>query len=206
LDVSCIALAGGKSSRLGRNKLVEYVGDRMLFHRVLDVLSRLGREIIVVTSRPSYLPDLSGYPNVKIVGDVYPGQGLPGGIYSGLAASESDYNFVVASDMPFLNDVLMRYMLEIAHGSDLVAYREGDRFEPLHAVYSRRCMGAIVKLLECRNSRILELVDFVKTRYLTPEELNRSDPNHLSFFNINTEEELRKAQAIAKGDSRILFS
>lgn len=201
MNVSCIALAGGKSTRLGRNKLVEPVGDRILFHRVLDVLSLLGREVIIVASPSSSLPDISGYPKTRIVNDLYPGQGLLGGIYTGLAASESTYNFVVASDMPFLNLDLMQYMLNIAEGSDLVAYREGARFEPLHAVYSRNCIDAITELLQRKNVRIIEMVERVKTRYLTPEEILGSDPLRLSFFNINTEDELIKARRIVKDGS-----
>jgi molybdopterin-guanine dinucleotide biosynthesis protein A len=199
LDVSCIALAGGKSIRLGRNKLTEIVGEKILFHRVLDVLSLLGRDTIVVTSRPSILPDISMYPRIRVVDDFSKNKGLIGGIYAGLEASKSVYNFVVASDMPFLNVGLMRYMLDIAEGSDLVAYREGERFEPLHAVYSKVCMGAILELMGRDNVRILEIVDLVKTRYLSPEELFALDPQRFSFFNINNERELAKAHEIAKG-------
>jgi len=198
LDVSCIALAGGKSTRMGRNKLAEIVGGKILFHRVLDVLSPLGRETIVVTSRPGNLPDISMYPRIRVVDDFSQNKGLLGGIYAGLEASESVYNFVVASDMPFLNAGLIRYMFDIAAGSDLVAYREGERFEPLHAVYSRVCMGAIMELMNRDNVRMLEIADLVKTRYLAPEELFASDPQRFSFFNINSEDELAKAREIAQ--------
>lgn len=198
MDVSCITLAGGKSTRLGRNKLAETVGGKILLHRVLDVLSLLGRETIVVTSRPSSLPDISMYARTRVVADFSQNRGLPGAIYAGLAASESVYNFVSASDMPFLNAGLIRYMLDIAEGSDLVAYREGERFEPLHAVYSKACMGAILELMDRDNARMIEIAGLVKTRYLTPEELLASDPQRYSFININNEEELVKAREIAK--------
>ena len=198
MKVSCIALAGGESSRLGRNKLAEIVGGRILLHRVLDVLSRLGREVIIVTSQTSSLPDISGYPKARIVRDMYPGQGLLGGIYTGLAASESTYNHLVASDMPFLNLNLMQYMLDISKGADLVAYREGSRFEPLHAVYSRGCMDAIGEMMKRKNVRILEMADRVNIRYLTLKEILDFDPQYLSFFNINTDEDLRKARELAE--------
>ena len=201
MNANCIALAGGKSTRLGRNKLVETVGEKMLLHRVLDVLSVLGREVIIVASENIRLPDISSYPQARIVDDFYPGRGLLGGIYTGLAATESDYNFVVASDMPFLNVNLLRHMLSLADGADLVAFREGDRFEPLHAVYSRRCLDALAGLMRHDNARILEIVDSVKTRYLAPEDLAAMDPMRLSFFNINTENDLTRAREIAKGIS-----
>jgi molybdenum cofactor guanylyltransferase len=198
LNISCIALAGGKSSRLGRNKLTEVIGDKILLHRVLDTLSLLGSEIIIVTPRQSSLPEIADYSGVRIIRDIYPDKGSLGGIYTGLAASKSPHNLVVASDMPFLNVDLLRYMLGIASGADLVAYRDGDRFEPLHAVYSRNCVAALEQLVQRNNVRIIEILRLVKTRFLTLEEIARFDPGHLSFFNVNTEEELSRALDIVK--------
>jgi len=97
-----------------------------------------------------------------------------------------------------LNVDLLRYMLGIASGADLVAYRDGDRFEPLHAVYSRNCVAALEQLVQRNNVRIIEILRLVKTRFLTLEEIARFDPGHLSFFNVNTEEELSRALDIVK--------
>lgn len=200
LEISCIALAGGKSTRLGRNKITEMIGDKTLLDRVLDILSSFKREIIIVTSAQSILPDRINYPKVKIVNDIYPGKGSLGGIYTGLSASKTFYNIAVACDMPFLNTDLLNYMVEIARGYDLVAFREGDRFEPLHAVYSKNCLSSIGLLLQRNNVRIIEILNYVKVRYLTPQEIDRFDSRRLSFFNINTEEELLKAIEIARSE------
>jgi molybdenum cofactor guanylyltransferase len=198
LDISCIALAGGKSARLGRNKLLEMIGDTTLFQRVLDKLVLLNGEIIIVTPDDTSLPDLKGYSNLRIIGDTYPNRGALGGVYAGLSASNTHYNVVVAGDMPFLNTDLLQFMLDAAVNHDLVAYRDGDRFEPLHAVYSRNCIEPLKQLLACDNVRIIEILHLVKTRLLSAEELARFDPQHLSFFNINTEKELQAARAIIK--------
>jgi molybdopterin-guanine dinucleotide biosynthesis protein A len=196
LDVSCIALAGGKSTRLGRDKLSELIGGTTLLQRVVDALSLFDCEIIVVAQQPSSLPKTTSHSRIRIVRDIYPGKGALGGIYTGLMASRSFYNLVVAADMPFLNGNLLQYMLDVAFGMDLVAYREGDRFEPLHAVYSRNCMVGLAELLPLSNVRLIEILSFAKTRYLAPEEIERFDPQHLSFFNINVEEELQQARCI----------
>jgi len=203
LEISCIALAGGKSTRLGRNKLTETIGDRTLLERVLDTLSSFNSEIIIVTSARSNLPDMIDYSNIRVVSDIYPGKGSLGGVYSGLFASKTLHNIVVACDMPFLHKGLINYMLEISKGYDLVAYREGERFEPLHAVYSRNCLATIELLLKRENVRIIEILSSVNVRYLTLEEIDRFDPLHLSFFNINTEDELRRAQELAKDHESI---
>jgi molybdopterin-guanine dinucleotide biosynthesis protein A len=200
MEISCIVLAGGKSTRLGRNKITENIGGRKLLERVLDTLSLFKVEIILVTSEQSALPDLQKYPQVKKVKDIYPNRGSLGGIYSGMFFSKSFYNLVVACDMPFLNFSLLQYMTEIAQGYDLAAFREGTRFEPLHAVYTKDCLVPFKMLLERENVRIIEILSYVTARYLTLKEIEKFDHSHLSFFNINYEDDLQKAIKIASGE------
>jgi molybdenum cofactor guanylyltransferase len=196
LDVSCIALAGGKSTRLGRDKLSELIGGTTLLQRVVHTLSLFDCEIIIVAQQPSSLPHIASHSRIRVVRDIYPGKGALGGIYTGLMTSRSFYNLVVAADMPFLNGNLLQYMLDVAEGMDLVAYREGDRFEPLHAVYSQTCVIGLAALLPLSNVRLIEILRLAKTRYLALEEIERFDPQHISFFNINVEEDLQKARSM----------
>jgi molybdopterin-guanine dinucleotide biosynthesis protein A len=148
LDVSFIILAGGKSKRLGRNKVVEKIGNQSLLERVLSTLSTFNREMIVVIAEDSSLPELTGYPKLKIVRDIYPGKGSLGGVYTGLVSSNSFYNVVVACDMPFLNLDLIRYMISIAESADAVIPKTlNNVLEPLHAIYSKKCIDFIESLL-----------------------------------------------------------
>ena len=200
MKISCIALAGGKSKRLGRNKLIEVIGNKTLFERVMDTLSRFESEIIIVTSEQGNIPKYSKHPLIKIVKDIFPGRGSLGGIYTGLNTSKTNYNIVVACDMPFLSFDLLKYFVDLADGFDLVTYNEGNKFEPLHAVYSKNCIAQIEKMLPNDNIRIIELLKWVRVRNVSREEIDRLDPRHLSFFNINTEAELENARKIAGGD------
>jgi molybdenum cofactor guanylyltransferase len=199
LDITCIALAGGKSTRLGRNKLKEIVGGQTIYERAISVLAQFKSEIMVVTAPDIELPFLINNIKVRIEHDVYPGFGALGAIYTGLLHSNTQYNLIVACDMPFLNIELVRYMAAIAPGYDLIAYHQDDRPEPLHAVYSRNCLAPMKSLIERNERRIVGVLPFIKIRYLTEAEIKRFDPGHLSFFNINTEADLQKAQAIARG-------
>jgi molybdenum cofactor guanylyltransferase len=198
VKISCLVLAGGKSTRLGRDKIAELLGGKTLLERVLETLETFRSEIIIVTSGNSNLPSLTGYPGVKIVSDIYPGKGSLGGIYSGIKASNSHHNLVVAADMPFLNKDLLRYMVEIARGFDLVAFDEEDRPELLHAVYSKNCLAPMETLIRQNSLRIIGILPFIKVRYLSSQEVDRFDPQHLSFFNINTEEDLKKGIELAR--------
>ena len=199
MDISCIVLAGGKGLRLGRDKTVETVGNTSLLERVVSYLSLFNSDIIIVAATKQYLPQVSGYAKLRIVVDTYPGKGPLGGVFTGLVASDSLYNLVVACDMPFLNQALLHYMIGLADGFDLVVPRLGDNMiEPLHAVYSRNCLAIIKNLLEQGKMRFADLLTLVKVRYVEAEEINLFDPKHLSFFNINTEADLKTAQELAK--------
>ncbi len=203
MEISCIVLAGGKSTRLGRNKIAEIIGGKTLLERVLDTLLLFKSRTIIVTSPGSVLPELAGYPQIETVNDIFPGRGSMGGIYTGLVRSKTFYNVVVAGDMPFLSYGLLHYMAKIASGYDMAAYREGERFEPLHAIYSKNCIPPLGKMLEQKNVRIIELVRYLSVRYLSQQEIDSNDPRHLSFFNINTEDELKKAVEIAGIKERV---
>ncbi len=189
VDIGYIILAGGKSRRLGRNKLKEVIGGMTLFNRVINVLSAFKGEIIIVKAEDSSIPDILTYPQITVVQDLYPGKGMIGGIVTGLSASRNYYNLVVAGDMPFLNLNLLRYMISITESNDLVAYKNKNELEPLHAIYSRNCLPVLKEIMQ-NNQRIYELLNRVKVRYLSSAELNRYDPEHISFFNVNTEADL----------------
>ncbi len=199
LDISCIVLAGGKGLRLGRDKAQETVGNSDLLQRVVSQLSSFSNDIIIVTARGKSLSQFTGCPRFRIVADAYPGKGALVGLGTGLAASNSWYNLVVACDMPFLNQALLRYMIQLSAGFDLVVPRVGKLVEPLHAVYSKSCLAPIERLLSQGNLRVRALFDLVKVRYVEADEIDSFDPKHLSFFNINTEADLEMAQQLAKG-------
>ena len=201
LDVSCIVLAGGKGLRLGRNKVLETVGNKSLLEWVVFHVSFLESDTIIVTAAEQPFTQLTGYPKLRIVTDIYPGKSALGGIYSGLVASDSFYNLVVACDMPFLNQNLLRYMIQLTPNFDLVVPRLGSMVEPLHAVYSKECLAPIEYMIKQDKLSVNELFSLVRVRYVEVEEIDRFDPKHLSFFNINTEADLERARELIKGDA-----
>jgi molybdenum cofactor guanylyltransferase len=199
LDRSCIVLAGGKSSRLGRNKVLEKIGTQSLLERAISNLLPLECEIIVVAGADSSLPELTSYPEVKIVKDIYPAKGSLGGIYTGLVSSKSFHNLVIGCDMPFLQRELIKYLFEIAYGYDVVVPKMEDGiFEPLHAVYSQNCIVPLELLVKQDILKILDLYEMVTVRYVNCQEIERFDPQHKSFFNINTERDLKSGREMAR--------
>jgi molybdopterin-guanine dinucleotide biosynthesis protein A len=193
LTVSGIVLAGGQSSRLSMDKSFVNVNGRPLIERIVAKLARLSDDVIIVTNSPEKYDHLKA----KLVGDIYPGKGSLGGIYSGLRAAANAYSLVVACDMPFLDLNLLRYMILLTHGHDVVIPRIEGLTEPLHAIYSKSCLEPIDRLLARGGLKIIDFFSEVRVRYVEKDEIDIFDPRHLSFFNINTPNDLEKMKKLA---------
>ena len=193
--MTSIILAGGKSSRLGRSKALQAIGAKSLIQWVVDRLVVLSTEIIIATAHGEAIP-CSSAVRIKTVADIYPEKGPLVGIYSGLLASSSSRAIVVGCDTPFLSVGLLKYMIRISSTFDVVVPRIKDKLEPLCAVYSKSCLVFIQELLEQNQLRIAELFSMVKVRYIEEDEINSFDPEHLSFFNINSQAALGRAREI----------
>jgi len=193
--MTSIVLVGGKGLRLGRDKLSEMIGGRTLLERVIDCLSLVGDEILVVIAQGQPKPAL---PSTKVVVDLYPGKGALGGIYTGLVAAQSFHSLVVAADMPFLNPSLLRYLIQVSPTFDAVIPMIKGELEPLHAIYSKNCLAPIQQQIEQGKLKVRDFLDQVRVRYVEEAEINRFDPKKLSFFNINTSADLGRARALLK--------
>jgi molybdopterin-guanine dinucleotide biosynthesis protein A len=194
-------LTGGKSSRLGRIKATEKIGAQTLLELVIESLFPITRSILVVFSESTFdLVDVGRF-DVKVVVDLYREGGVLGGLYTGLVNAGTRYSLAVGCDMPFLNAALLRYLVDLAPGFDIVVPRCGRMYEPLHAVYSRRCLPFIAELIEQNKLKVSNLFDLVNTRYVEDKEIAKYDPRHLSFFNINTLHDLELARKLTEGRS-----
>lgn len=198
--MTSIILAGGKGTRLGRDKLREVVGGDVMLQRVIDRLASVNDEILVVVAQGQDTPVLP--EGARVLVDLYPAGGALGGLYTGLLASSSFHCLAVAGDMPFLNPSLLGYMMHISPGNDIVIPRIGERLEPLHAVYSKDCLDILRQQIEQGKRSLQDFVKQVslkhKVRYVEEAEIDRFDPEHLSFFNINTPADLEKAKMLAE--------
>jgi len=196
MKATSIILAGGRSLRLGRSKALEVINGKALIERVIERLRPVTERVLIVTSQEQ--ADLLGIPGAEVLTDVYPGKGPLGGIYTGLLASESSHSIAVACDMPFLNTGLLRHMVELSRGFDVVVpRRENKVIEPLHAVYSRSCLEIMKMRLENNQLSIIPFLSEVRVRYVEEAECRRFDPELLSFFNINQQSDLEKAIKLA---------
>ena len=194
--MTSIILAGGKSSRLGGNKALQAIGGKSLIQWVIDRVAILSTEIIIATARGESVP-CSSAARIRTVADIYPGKGPLVGIHSGLVASSSSRAIVVGCDTPFLSARLLEYMAQTSATFDVVVPRIRDKVEPLCAVYSKNCVAPIRELIDQDEHKIVELFRMVRVRYIEEDEIDSFDPDHLSFFNINSQADLERAKRLA---------
>jgi len=189
--ITGIILAGGKNSRMGVNKAFLKIDGTFLIDRILSVYQNIFSEIIIVTNDPlSY----TAFPNTMIVTDIYKGKGSLGGIYTGLFYSRHDYAFVAACDMPSLNENFIRYMIGQSGKHDIVVPEIPEGFQALHAIYSRRCLPAMRKMILSDTLKIAGLFKDLPTLRITGKEIHPFEKNSKMFLNINTPDDLKAYQ------------
>ena len=173
-------LAGGKSSRMGRDKaLLEHQGARLIARVAVSVNEAAGA--VALIGDPAKYRDF-GYP---VHPDKLTGCGPLAGIHSALSVTEADWNLVVACDMPDVEPGFLRRLLELAEsaGADcLLPAGDSGRPEPLCAVYHRRGLPKIQKALE---SGVRKVLDGLIGLRMEVVRIEGAGP----FRNINTPEE-----------------
>jgi molybdopterin-guanine dinucleotide biosynthesis protein A len=184
-----IVLAGGENKRMGVDKAFLTIAGMPMIEHVLRALRSVVRRIIIVTNSP----ERYGACDARVVTDRLDRRGPLTGLYSGISSSESEYNIVVACDMPFLNVKLLSYLMELAPGYDAVVPGEGERIEPLHAVYSKRLLPVIEERIRCDERRMQGIFGRANVRYVTEKEISLFDPDRRSFINLNTPQQYKEA-------------
>ncbi len=184
--------AGGRSSRMGRDKALLPLGGMSLIEHVLRRVEGLGEEVLITTNRP----DDYGFLGKRMVEDLEPGAGALHGLLTALEAARGERILLVGCDMPFVNRNLLEYMLAIATEAEVIIPRRGGRFQPLHAIYAKSCAGPVRQTLEAGEKRMISFFPRIQTSIVEQETLDRYDPEGLSFFNANTPEELAHAEQL----------
>lgn len=183
-DVTGVILAGGRSRRMGQDKATLEVAGVTLFDRTLAMLRSLFPCVLIAGDRPDLVR-----PDVPCVPDIYPGSAL-GGIHSGLLAASTPWIFVAPCDLAFPDAGLARFILQHRDGYDVVVPRTTGGFEPVFALYHKRCLPAMEEMLAHGACRIYDFYEEMQVRYLDAEELPPGWER--SLLNLNTPEDLRR--------------
>jgi molybdopterin-guanine dinucleotide biosynthesis protein A len=184
-----IILAGGKNSRMGTNKAFLKIYGVPLIERTITLFQGFFEEVIVVTNSPlSHLGQ-----NVTIVTDIVRDKGALGGLYTGLFFASGTHAFVCACDMPFLDGLFIKHMVNLVADYDIVVPHSGDGLQPLHAIYGKKCLPAIINLMTLDKLKIANLYD-KRHKILTIGEgiVDSFDLGRKMFLNMNTYDDLKR--------------
>ena len=193
-EVTGILLAGGKSRRMGEDKRHLVVGEQTLLERGLAVLRSTFQHVLVVIAQDS--PPLG--VDARVVRDLVPDCGSLGGLYSGLMQATTPWVFVVACDMPFLNQAAIAQFTSRRTTADIVMAKLDARLQPMHAIYSKQCLPVLEQMIRARQLKIQEMVSqsSLRIRYVTEADLFTIDPSGRSFYNVNTLADLEAARSL----------
>ena len=170
------------------------VGGKSVFDRTLSLLRDTFAENIVVLAEPIDMLDVQMCP---VAYDEIPNAGSLGGLYTGLMAASRPRVFAVACDMPFLDPKAIRVMVSHNEMDDVIVASLSGRFQPLHAVYSKRCASFLHAMAGRNELKIQQLFREPKLRItiLTENDLVAFGPGFRSFRNINTPDDLLLAES-----------
>lgn len=195
--LSLAIIAGGESQRMGRDKAFVQLGGLTLIERVIASSAELGQaETILITNKPA------DYAHLKLpmFPDALPGKGSLGGIYTALLQAQSEFVLVLACDMPFISEDLLRFMItRIDRDTDIIAPRVNGYPQALHAIYRKTCIEPIRQQLEDNRLKIIRFYAGMRLRYLDEPDYAPYDPDGRCFANLNTPEELAEAERLLRG-------
>lgn len=188
MEITGIILAGGKAGRMGGiDKALITVKGKTIIERTVETLRDVVDDIIVVSGNDYNFKGI----NVTMVRDIEKDKGPIMGIYSGLIASKTEWNFICGCDMPYLNSSIILTLIENIRESEAVVPVADGRKEPLCALYSKRL---IEKLQGAIGENILKVSDFlskVNVEYVSDDLIRKTDLEYNPFFNINYATDIR---------------
>ncbi len=188
-------LAGGRARRLGgRDKSRLVVGGRTILARQLDVLQRVVPRIVIVANDAEAFADAG----VPVLPDAVPGGGSLGGIYTALADAGGPV-LVLACDMPFVTAPFLARVIDAGQEADIAIPRGRDGYQPLCANYAPGLRRSPSETrIERGALKVVDLLADVRVRELGPDEIAPFDPDGLLLLNVNTADDLARAERAAE--------
>ncbi len=185
MKVTGIILAGGKSTRLGRDKAMLPINGHPFIWHIADHLRHFADEVIVVTNRPGKY----ALPHTKEVQDIFPEKGPLAGIHAGLTAASYEYSFVMACDMPNFHPKTAAFLVSQSSGYDVTVPQVGSYLEPLFAVYHKNALPLITEELFQGLYKVTGFYQKAKVNYIKEERFLQECAFQECFFNVNTPED-----------------
>jgi molybdopterin-guanine dinucleotide biosynthesis protein A len=191
VNISGVILAGGENKRFaGINKSNLIIGGSSIISRIINTISGIFPEIIIVTNTPE---EFHAFNHFKIVPDQFLKVGPLGGIHSAIKASSKESVFVFAGDMPYLDKEMILNQIErfSSCSADILIPKVNEYVEPLHAIYRNSIFGTLDDYLSHKKrSAVRDFLGKVKVNYM---DLPESEQTKRAFTNVNTPDDAENA-------------
>jgi len=187
-ETCAVILAGGKSSRMGRDKALIDVAGRPLIRVLADRLLSLTRNVFISANADSVYRFL----NLPVIPDLYSEQGPLAGIHAVMRTFDAEFYITLACDLPHASAALFSAMLDAAEGFDaVIPLSSNGRAHPLCAVYRATCLSVIEDALQKGANKTIDVFSesVLRTRWFHPEE---GFFRETELANINTQEDLQR--------------
>jgi molybdenum cofactor guanylyltransferase len=220
VGVAGFVLAGGGSTRFGRNKALVRIGDQVLLSRLCFVLREVTRSVTIVGA-----PEKYGGLGTQCVPDRWPGEGPLGGIVTALGVSATEgreprevparpgsenaagvgrpeWSLIVGCDMPFLTREWLAYIAERAQasGAEVVAPKSAHGLEPLCACWHSSAAGKLQRAFEGGVRKVTEGMKHLAMEVLDETHWKRFDSADRLFWNMNTPGDYDEAKRILEAE------
>jgi len=203
LKRSAVILAGGSSRRFGQNKgLLELAGMPLIFHVVDKALPVVDETVVVVSSdaqRRAFTCLLQDKATVVV--DKLEKQSPLVGALTGFERVQGKHSLLLPCDTPFISNRVLSLLLDLCINRNAVIPRWPNEYiEPFQAAYHTESAlrAAEIALKEKKSDMQSMILPMTRVRYISTLVLRQMDPKLLTFFNINTPEDLKRAESILK--------
>lgn len=178
--MTAVILAGGKSSRMGRDKLKLNFGGTTLLEGAVQRFGRCFDRVLVSVG------DLAKYPEIKAekVLDIYKDTGPIGGLHAALTLTKGPV-FLTAADMPFSSPEAALRLIELCGDNDVCVLTDGeDQYEPLFAYYKYSVLEPADRAIKEGKNSLYALYDGLRVKKISPSDLGGLWNDRL-LLNIN---------------------
>ena len=187
--MDALILAGGENKRIPLIKGFLKIHDRRIIETNSDLLAGIFSRVFLSTNSP----ELYFYLGVPMVGDIIDCRGPMTGIWSGLMNTVSDQVFVTACDMPYINAILIRHMIDKYDDRfDAAIPLYDQRPQPLLGIYSRRTADKMEQRIKAGKRSLRDFLKVIDVCYIEEAMVRSIDPEGRSFVNINTYEDYQR--------------
>ncbi len=182
MQVNAIILAGGKSKRMGVDKPLMSFNGETLLERSVMLCKSFFKDVIISSQNPKHQVE-----DCKIVPDLIEGCGPIGGIHSCLKISDTEWNFVMSVDAPFLEPAFISLLISETDGYDAVIPVHNSGIEPLLGIYRKRSLLQMEKQIADGNYKMHDLLDHLNVNFVDAQSWVDRYP--LIFKNLNKPED-----------------